>query len=292
MKILQLCKKFPYPVKDGESLAILNMARSLQKAGCEVTLLAMNTSRHRVDAIEVLEPYAAVHTVEVDNQIHPIGALQNLLFSEASYHVERFVDEAFSHKLQQLLLTQHFDIVQLETMYLTPYIYMVRQCSDARVVLRSHNVEHEIWERIAQNSGWLKKWYLNRITPRLRDFEVDHLNQYDLVAGITGRDIATYKVLGLRQPAVLAPIGLNVDHYTPDWSAYERPTLSLSFIGSLDWMPNIEGLRWFLDEVWAPVLQPKFPDLKLHIAGRNAPDWLVRQQIPAGVVYAGERRIF
>ena len=47
-----------------------------------------------------------------------------------------------------------------------------------------------------------------------------------------------------------------------------------SFIGSLDWMPNQEGLVWFLDEVWEKI-QKQFPEMKLHIAGRNTPDWIL-----------------
>jgi polysaccharide biosynthesis protein PslH len=44
----------------------------------------------------------------------------------------------------------------------------------------------------------------------------------------------------------------------------------LSFIGSLDWMPNTEGLHWFLDEVW-PKLKSKHSNIEFHFAGRNAP---------------------
>lgn len=48
-------------------------------------------------------------------------------------------------------------------------------------------------------------------------------------------------------------------------------------------MPNIEGLRWFLSEVW-PLLHSKFPNLKFHFAGRNAPKDLANIQLP-GVIF-------
>jgi len=50
MKILQLCNKFIYPAKDGGSIAALNNTRALSRLDCEVTVLAMNTSKHRADA--------------------------------------------------------------------------------------------------------------------------------------------------------------------------------------------------------------------------------------------------
>jgi glycosyltransferase involved in cell wall biosynthesis len=61
----------------------------------------------------------------------------------------------------------------------------------------------------------------------------------------------------------------------------------LSFIGSLDWMPNQEGLRWFLDQVWTPLLAPRFPELSFHIAGRTAPAW-IRELNMERVVFHGE----
>jgi glycosyltransferase involved in cell wall biosynthesis len=72
----------------------------------------------------------------------------------------------------------------------------------------------------------------------------------------------------------------------PDYKAYQQP-LSISFIGSLDWMPNIEGLEWFLETIWQPLILPSFPDLTFHIAGRNTPAKMLRLKIP-GVVVHGE----
>lgn len=281
MKILQLCKKFPFPLKDGESIAVTYMARAFQELGCNTTLLAMNTSKHRFEAGKLpteLGHYDAVHTVDVDNRIRPLAALSNL-FSDRSYHVERFESQAFADKLTEILHNDWFDVVQLETLYLAPYIPLIRQHSSAIVALRAHNVEHEIWERVAANSNPLKKWYLQTITPRLKKFEQDNLNRCDLLVGITERDVEHFRALGLKKPAVVTPIGLDCRDYLADSGSFERP-LSLAFIGSLDWMPNLEGLKWFLEKVWKPLLAPSFPELTFHIAGRNTPPWVRRLRLP------------
>lgn len=288
MKILQLCKKFPYPLKDGESIAITYMARAFDELGSHVTLLAMNTSKHWFDPAnlpETFDHYRAIHTVDIDNRLKPAAALSSL-FSARSYHIERFENQVFEEKLIALLQQERFDIIQLETLYLAPYLPVIRQYSSAPVALRAHNVEHEIWERVAANSRPVKRWYLNAITPRLKKFEIENLNQYDLLIGITERDVEHFRRLGLSKPAVVTPIGLDCRDYVPDNRCYRQP-LSLAFIGSLDWMPNVEGLKWFLDSVWTPLLAPEFPDLQFHIAGRNTPSWLRRLRMP-GVVVHGE----
>lgn len=288
MRILQLCNKFPWPLKDGAAIASTYLARALADLGSDVTLLAMNTSKHWFDTSMLptdFGHYSDIHTVYVDNRIRPVDAFFNL-FTDKSYHVERFADEEFAQKLSQILQEQQFDVIQLESLYLTPFIPVIRKYSSALIALRAHNVEHEIWERVAGNSNPLKKWYLQKITPRLKQYEVEHLNDYDLVIGISERDMTQFRQLGLKKPTAVTPIGLDCRDYEADFSSFRQP-LSLSFIGSLDWMPNLEGLKWFLEEVWTPVLAPSFPELTFHVAGRTAPRWLQQLKVER-VVFHGE----
>ena len=288
MRILQLCNKFPWPLKDGAAIASTYLAKALVELGSDVTLLSMNTSKHWFDTSMLpagFDHYAGMHTVYVDNRIRLLPAFLNL-FTDKSYHVERFADPAFARKLSEILQEQPFDVIQLESLYLTPFIPVIRKYSSALVALRAHNVEHEIWERVAGNSNPLKKWYLQKITPRLKQYEIEHLNEYDLVIGISERDLAQFRQLGLTKPTTVTPIGLDCRDYRADFGSFDRP-LSLSFIGSLDWMPNQEGLKWFLETVWEPLLAPEFPQLTFHIAGRTAPRWLRRLKMDR-VLFHGE----
>lgn len=279
MKILQLCKKFPFPLRDGESIAVNNLSRALNEEGCEVSLLAMNTSKHYYGSKtlpDALSHYREVVTVEVDNRVKWWGAFKNL-FSEASYHISRFISPAFTTRLRQLLQQNEYDLIQLETLYLAPYIPIIKELTKAPIAMRAHNVEHEIWERISGNTRFFpKKWYLQYLTGKLHQYEVQQLKHYDLLVAITERDLEQFRQMGFRNHGLTVPIGLNTEEYIPNFTSYKRH-LSMSFIGSLDWMPNQEGLLWFLDEIWEKVHQ-QFPQLHLHIAGRNTPDWILNMK--------------
>lgn len=281
MKILQLCKKFPYPLKDGESLAVTYMAKSLQELGSEVTLLSMNTSKHFCDVSKLpkdFDHYKAIHLVEVDNTLRIKDAFLNL-FSADSYHISRFISKDFEYKLELILKHQEFDIIQLETLYLTPYIPIIRKYSNAIISLRAHNIEHEIWQRCTDNASiGLKKIYLQHLTDKLRRYEIAQLDKFDILTAITKRDLSLFQKLGFKGKSKVAPIGLDLDHYPPDFRSYSKP-LSLCFIGSMDWTPNIEGIEWFLKKV-VPTLSQEFPLLNVHIAGRNTPEYLLKTNIP------------
>ena len=81
-------------------------------------------------------------------------------------------------------------------MYLAPYVDTIRRYSKAKIVMRSHNVEHEIWKRIAENTATsAKKMYLQLLTKRLENFELQYLNKYDMMVAITQRDLNFFKKL-------------------------------------------------------------------------------------------------
>ncbi len=280
MKVLQLCKKFPYPLKDGESIAVNSLSKALCEQGCSITLLAMNTTKHFFSETSnkptALAHYQNIYTVKVDNRVKPLDALANL-FSPDSYHITRFISLEFKDKLAQLLRNNDYDVIQLETPYLAPYIPLIRQFTEAPIAMRAHNVEHEIWQRITHNSSFfLKKWYLTHLTKKLKEYELAQLSYYDLLVAITQRDLTTFRSLGFKKQGVVTPIGLDMDQYHADYRSYQRP-LSISFIGSLDWMPNQEGIKWFLEKVW-PQANKNMPGVQLHVAGRNTPDWLLKMR--------------
>lgn len=272
MKILQLCKKFPYPLKDGESIAVTYLSKALHELGCEITLLCMNTKKHYTDTKTLPQDfnhYKEIHTSDLDNSIKPIEAFKNL-FSKDSYHVSRFVSTEYETKLIELLKNNTFDIVQLETLYLAPYVDVIREHSNALITMRAHNVEHEIWERIKNNTKLLpKKWYISHLTKKLKRFEIDKLNDYDYLIAVTDKDLSKFKNLGYKNGAIASPIGIDVSAYSGQ--SVDVTSDSMCFIGSLDWMPNLEGVDWFLKNVWEGVKQID-EDIEFHIAGRNTPN--------------------
>jgi len=288
MKILLLTKKFPYPLKDGESQAIHGLSKSLSELGCSVSLLAMNTSKHFFGGTELPEKmhhYREVRTVAIDNNISPVDALGNLVRG-TSYHISRFDQPEYHAALATWLQEEDFDVVQLETLYLSPYVPTIRRFSEAQVVMRSHNVEHEIWERCSANIRFApKRWYLRHLTRQLKAYEQAQLNQYDLLLPITGRDEKRFAAMGFRGDSHVLPIGLDTVCGEPNYDSF-RQAPNLHFIGSLDWLPNLEGLQWFLNDVW-PKIHRRFPELEFHVAGRNMPGSL-RQLRMKNVIIHGE----
>ena len=288
MKILQVTNKVPYPVKDGGAIACMNLARGFSLLGHDVTILAMNTVKHHITLTEIPESVkelAEFKLVNVPARISPFSALINLLFSRKPYNATRFISNDFSNELKKVLQENVFDIIQLEGLYVCPYIPLIRENSKAKIIYRAHNIEHEIWSRTAVMAHGLEKWYLKDLSRRIKHFEVQILNKYDLLVPITGRDGAILNKLGNLKPMHVSQTGIDSSVLIPNSKNLKHPTLF--HIGSLEWSPNQEGLIWFFENCW-DTIREKYPDLQFFIAGRNAPPWFQKMMNLPNVVFKGE----
>lgn len=288
MKILQLTNKVPYPPRDGGAIASLTLARELVRAGHELVILAMNTSKHFVDQHNTEgKPKEDIRweVVPVDTGIYWSKALANLLFSRLPYNAVRFISDEYRNKLRSLLSEINFDLIILDNLYTGLYINDIRSLSTARVVLRSHNIEHEIWARTARSSTGLRRLYLSILARRIRRFELSMINEYDVLVPITSRDAGHFRNFGNRKPCHVLPTGMDVPDQIPD--IRENFKASVAHLGALDWMPNQNGISWFIRMVW-PVVRAEIPGIEFHLAGRNAPKGFESQIASPGVIYHGE----
>lgn len=287
MKLLFLTNKPPYPPKDGGAIATLAMINAFARAGHETTVLAMNTRKHHVtpwDLSPDLTNQTILHLVEVSAPVTAKGAIFNFFFSKLPYNAERFIDKKYQNKLLALLEAHSYDVIQIEGLYLLPYVPFIRKVTNSVIVYRSHNIEHEIWERTASQAKGIKKLYLKNLSQRLRKFEISLINHYDLLVPITLRDEKRLNELGNRKPALTIPAGIDFQDKEPVVKPLRN---DLFFIGALDWTPNQEGLIWFFDNCWSEI-KKKCPKISLSVAGRNAPDWFVKTLQKYQINYVGE----
>lgn len=288
MNILQLCNKVPYPPKDGGCLAMHALTDGLTNEGNKVTVFAINTSKHFVEIEKLPAEYirkTAITAVFVDTRVKMLDALFNL-FSCESYNIKRFYSKIFEEKLIALLKHEQFDIVQLESIYVSMYSDVIRKYSKAKIVLRAHNVEHKIWERnVKQARNPLKKAYLSLLAKRLKRYELSCLKNVDAIVAITKEDELYFKNAGFDRPMITAPFGIELKHIGQFPATMH--TWDVFHLGAMDWLPNIEGVNWFLENVWDKVIA-LHPEVKLYLAGKNMNPEALSAGKRRGVVLAGE----
>jgi len=279
MKILQLCHKPPIPSKDGGCIAMNNLTQGLLEAGHKVKILTIYTPKHDFKLEEMPPAYIEKTDIEgvfVDTSINLMDAYIAVMTND-SYHVNRFFSTDMDIRIERVLKKGNFDAIILESLFITPYLHTIKKNKkNAPIILRAHNIEYTIWEKIAiRTKNPFKKIYLNHLTRQLREYECMMYNLVDGIATIADSDKIRMMQLGTHKPIKTISFGLNLQDYQPK----PQTQVNLFHIGAMDWSPNLEGIQYFVDRIW-PSLHADFPQLQLLLAGRNMPEAWKQWDIP------------
>lgn len=300
-RILILTNRVPYPLRDGGALAMHATITGYYKAGWEVFVLAMNTTRHFVQEQDLprwLKDDVHFAAVKTDTRIRPLPVLANFLFSRQPEHAARFYNASFKARLRAVIKAFAPEVIQMESIYLASYLPSIRAATNAPVIQRLHNVEYQVWERLAaETANRLKQFYLRNLAARIKKYELKVWNDFDLLLPITRADADIIRATGCTTPMLVTPFGIDTKKYTPPINAHEQ--WNGYHIGAMDWLPNEEAIRWLATDIW-PDLHRAVPEFSFYFAGRNMPGWCMQLQaeglycmgeVPDADVFIADKKI-
>ncbi|MGZ3755185.1 MAG: glycosyltransferase family 4 protein [Mucilaginibacter sp.] len=271
MKILILTYRVPFPQNGGYQIVVYNTIKGLVKLGHEVSLMSLNTKHNNDGGLpdEDLKGKIKYKVHPIDIGVSVLDVAINLL-SKTSFNINKYYSTEFEKLLIQEVKTNNYDIIQFEGLFLSLYLAAVRKHTKSKLIYRAHNIENQVWERLSlQKSDPFKKSYLKMHARRIKNYELEQLNKFDGVAVFTAQDKNTIQAYGTKIPVEVMPVGIRLEHYQPDFNHTEFP--SLFFLGSLDWLPNREGVEWFLDSFYKDFIDGDL-NVKFYVAGSDIPD--------------------
>jgi len=261
---------------------MLQVARALRRLGAEVHVLSLNPRKQHADLDAARAALAPVTVDAIDVDTSLVSAVRSVGVGAPAL-VARFFTPRFASALRDLLQTRSYDLVQVESPFLLPYVPVIRESSGSAVVLRSLNVEFRIWEQLARHeTNVLRRMALRAIASSLRRYEIAHLDTCDALVPITDEDARDFRALGCTRPMHVLAGGVEVHE-----SSTVATDHSAGFLGSLDYRPNQEAALWIAEEL-RPRLLALAPDVDLRIGGSNAPRWLRARLAAAGQSLAGD----
>ncbi|MBE7178761.1 MAG: glycosyltransferase family 4 protein [Mucilaginibacter polytrichastri] len=286
LSVLVFTHRVPFLQNSGYAIVSYNTIKGLVEEGHRVTVISLNADNSLLKKLnDPLLEKITFKTFPISLQATPRNFVRALL-ADNLFTNERFFSPTADRSLAAELKQTDYDIIHLEGLPVTTYLATIRKNSKAKVIYRSHTTEHQVWKRMAkQIRNPLRKWYLTRFARKMELFETEHINHFDGVAAITDFDRKIFEQLGCSAPIEVLPAAVNMDKYKPDPSRTEPN--SLFFLGSLDWLPNREGLEWFLENFHEEITNGELRS-KLYVAGHDVPEEFDRYENNREIFIVGE----
>lgn len=269
MKILWLKTELLHPVDKGGKIRTYHLLKQL-KADHHITYLTLDDGAAPPDAVDSANEYCheLIRIPHATRAKFSAGFYVELALNLASslpYAILKYKSDAMKRAISEATAKDNFDVVICD--FLTPAVNLPRTLQTP-VVLFQHNVEAEIWRRHYEvQTNALKKRYLYRQWRKMQRFEKDACHRVDSVIAVSEADARMMeRDYGVAKVSDV-PTGVDTDFFKPSNTVTPRPH-SLVFTGSMDWLPNEDAMRYFIDEI-LPLVKQQIPDVHLTIVGRN-----------------------
>lgn len=265
MRILWAAPGLLHPTNRGGQIRSLGILRHLHRRH-EVHYAALADPGNVEGAARSSEYCSHLHSVPFRpvDKTGPRFLLQAAqgLYDSVPLAVLRYRSDAMQELLDRLLSRHSFDRVVCDFLCAAINFRSLRG-----VALFQHNVETIIWRRLAANAaGALRRAYLRLQAAKMRRFERDKCREAGQVIAVSELDAETMREMFGVSQVLSVPTGVDLAYFERLGPAEFKA--HLVFLGSMDWMPNIDAVEWFVRDV-LPLIRRSRPDCTVAIAGRN-----------------------
>lgn len=271
MKVLLLTQVLPYPPDSGPKVKTFNVLKYLSRRH-EVTLASFVRGDQEGDVAQ-LKKYCQVHTVPMQRTIWHDGiAMLRSLFGRQPWMMVRDDRLAMRALVDSLASRTSFDVVHADQLNMAQYALRVRQTFK---VLDTHNALWLLYKRLWETlDTGLRKMLLGRDWGLIKAYEGKICRKFDAVLAVSDEDrVALKEAAGEAQSITVIPIAVDTAELLPvSRDAHARHILH---IGTMFWPPNIDGVRWFIQEV-LPLIRTRQPDVVFDVVGARPPSDLVQ----------------
>ena len=271
MHVLWLKTELLHPIDKGGRIRTYGMLRALKELH-HVTYLTLDNGQAAPGAHEAALEYCheliRVPFTEAPRRSPRFWSeLAANLFSSLPYAISKYRSPDLRRALEQAVRERGVDVVVCDFLAPSQNVPPGLGCP---TVLFQHNVEAAIWKRHAEvRTNAISRAYFREQWRRMERFERQECRRFDRVVAVSRTDAEQIeREYGLRHVGDV-PTGVDVEYFRPAGRATIEPR-NLVFTGSMDWMPNEDGIVWFVNEI-LPRIHARLPDVTLTVVGRKPP---------------------
>lgn len=269
MKLLFLSQRFLLPMDTGGKIRTGNILQQLSKEH-EITLISNVEHPKDTPYLPEMERFCKTfipvpwkETPKYSARFFFLLALR--MFSPYPVNVLNDYSRRLRKTVEETSQKENFDAAVCD---FVQSALMFKNIDHLRTILFQHNVESQIMTRhVEQSTHPAMKLFWRLQQRKMLWFEKKACRRFDAVIAVSEQDKITFESLYGLDNVKTIPTGVDVDFFAPD-SETPAKANSISFCGSMDWLPNEDAMIFFIKEV-LPLIKEKKPDASLTIIGRN-----------------------
>jgi glycosyltransferase involved in cell wall biosynthesis len=273
MKTLWVNSNFMHPTTKGGQIRTLEMLRHLHRWH-EIHYVAIENPAQPEGPARAREyshkSYPFPYRVPSKTSPAFYAELLRGLFSPTPVAVERFNPPGMRAFLEDLIRREHFDCAVVDHLAPTSYFPDL-----PHAIFFQHNVETVIWRRHVEHAANpLRRAYFKLQADRMYRYERRVSQASGHIVAVSRTDADVMRRLFDVTRVTEIPTGVDIDYFLPgktgDSACQPVPTADLVFVGSMDWLPNVDGVLYFVREI-LPLIRRQRPATTLAIVGRTPP---------------------
>lgn len=288
MRILLIAPLCPLPLEKGGAVRIWNIAKQLSLHHTVDLLCFIRSDSEQAQEAELKQVFRNVHFILRREIISPRvlleKGLQKLSFFTQNFSLAR--DSLFSNRsiLSQLYdhpdvlryvqladMEREYDLFYAETYYGISALHEHLCELKTPLLLCEQNVEYAAYRRqLEMQSTWLVRLLMQIDVWKMRREEIRYWKQVSLLAGLSRVDVSEIQDESSREDVMLVENGVDVEWFGEKRN--DRISNEILFVGNFAYFPNVDAVRWLVDEIWPGVLSQvgEGVEYKLRIVGRGA----------------------
>lgn len=273
--ILFLTTQFPYPLDNGGKIGAFNGLSVVSKNN-KVTVLSFAEdisyfSEAEEYFKEILPNVTFIEPVKQDVHIRKkpfklAKAIVKGIINNVPYAIAKFENRAMIEVVDRVIKKQHWDLVFIDYINMCGYGQYIKahykDCFDY-YIFKDHNKEFELVEQEAKKHSGIKKKILEADSSRTLMYEKQESQEASIVYSVCDNNTEFLKNFNSNAHSMLPTYAIRDDRLI---NYPKNNTYKILFLGGLSWKANLDGLKWFVEDVF-PTVRRKIPQATLTVIG-------------------------
>ena len=277
MKIFVLLPRIPWPLEKGDKLRAFNQIKQLAQNN-EVVLCALNDKKaNKEDAFKALQPYCISVTFIDISKLSILFNIIKAFFKGLPLQCGYFYNKKTHNKIKSLIEKHKPDMLFGQLLRVAEYI----RHEKTPKTIDYQDVFSIGMKRRSEIASFYKKPFFNMEYNRLRRYEHDIFNDFDVKTIISAQDrnLIDHE---RKDEILIVPNGVDHEYYTPQEC---EKKYDIVFTGNMAYAPNVNAVEYLANHI-LPLVWKQLPETKLYIAGAT-PDPRVKKVASEKIIISG-----